>query len=108
MSMKKAVREATLMACKTDETGALTNITGFQGGATGVGSCTLSSTAIYTYTFEKVFSAAPAAAVSLETAGLRAEVATTTTTAVVTLFGYADTSETAGIHSLIVVGKSKN
>jgi hypothetical protein len=103
--MKKAVKEATLIACKTAANGTVVNITGFKSGATGTGSCTLTDTSLYTYTFPRAFAAAPAASVVTETASVRTEVATTTTTCVVRIFSYNGTTKTAGIHTLTIVGK---
>ena len=106
MSDIKALKEITTLACKTAANGTVVNISGFVAGATGTGSCTLSDTSLYTYTFPRAFIAAPAISVAVETAGLRVDAAVTTTTGcTVSLMTYNGTTKTAGIHSLIVKGR---
>jgi hypothetical protein len=103
--MKRAVKEATMLACKTAANGTVVNITGFKAGASGTGSCTLSDTSLYTFTFPRAFKTAPAVTCDVETAGLRKNaVVSTTTGCTVQLMDYGGTTKTAGIFMLTVVG----
>jgi hypothetical protein len=103
MSLNKLVRQGKILSARSAANGTLTACHGFEAGASG--SCALTDTSLYTYTFPRAFSVAPVVVAAPETASVRLEVSSSTTGATVRSYSYNGTTKTAAIHDIIVIGR---
>jgi len=108
MSLNKATRELMVVKGQVSTAGTVTLGFGLTNGASGTGGCTLSDTSLYTFAWEQAFDEIPSVAVSIETAGLRANAITPSTTGcTVQTMTYNGTTKTAAKFTIMAIGRGK-
>lgn len=108
MALNKAKRELSIVSGNVSATGTVSEGFMLTDGASATGSCTLSDTSLYTFTWPVAFREKPVVTVSSNTTGARiATITPSTTGCAVRFLSYDGTTKTAAAFGIMAIGRGK-